>query len=219
MELVVAVDSWIKHNHKQRGKFAKELIKQIRLPLLSKACLENLLTDYSSFSNCADSKTYINNAIDNKSIDTHDPSSIGYQARYCNQENFEIISNIGTSLYKLDNRKSSDASKRFLSFLELHSSIYKSVFINGVIYFMGSNFIFSYSTLTKKVIEKRILGKKHINQYACTSNFMGKINIVGGFHANCRRLTIYGPKFILHLKILLFSIERILSFHFTQIIF
>lgn len=72
MEFVTAAESWIKYDYEQKDKFVKELIKQVRLPLLSKACLENLLADNSSFSNCNDSKRQKNNSVDNNSIDTYD---------------------------------------------------------------------------------------------------------------------------------------------------
>ena len=193
MELVIAVDSWIKNDYKQRKKFAKELIKQIRIPLLSKACLENLLAGYSSFSNCEESKRYINKAIYDKPINTYDRNSINHQARYCSQKKFEIVLSEEHNLYKLYDRNSFGANKRVENLLELDSSTYKSVFINGVIYLIGSDFIYSYSTLKKKFIEKKSLGRKRISLYASICNFMGKINIVGGFHAKGRRLTIYDP--------------------------
>ena len=47
--------------------------------------------------------------------------------------------------------------------LELYSSIYKSTLINGVIHLVGSNFMYSYSTLTKQLVDKKSLGiKKNI---------------------------------------------------------
>ena len=194
MEVVIAADSWIKHDYKQRNKFAKELIKQIRLPLLSKACLEKLLPDYSSFSSCEDSRRYINNAIENQSLDTYDPNSIGNQARYCSQENFEIILSEEHNLYKLENSKSSYAIKRVENLLKLDTSTYRSIFINGVIYLMGPHFTYAYSTIKGELIEKNRSGEKHLTVNASICNFMGKINIIGGWHANGRRLTIYDPE-------------------------
>ena len=144
MEVVIAADSWIKHDYKQRNKFAKELIKQIRLPLLSKACLENQLADYSSFSNCEESKRYINNAIDNKPLNTYNTNFIGHQARYCSQENFEIVLSEKHNLYKVNNRKSYEVSKEVQNLLQFDFRAYKSIYINGVVYLFGSYFIYSY---------------------------------------------------------------------------
>ena len=120
--------------------------------------------------------------------------SLGYQARYCNQEIFGIMLNVGYNSYKLDNKKSYDAIKRLLSSLNLDYITYKIIFINGVIRLIGYHFICSYSTLTNELNGKKRLSRKHINQHACICNFMGKINIVGGWHAGGEKLKIYDPK-------------------------
>ena len=73
IETFYAGHFWIKHNPKVRSKFAKELIKLVRLPLLSYAALILLLKKESSFTKCFRSKNYLKNVINNvpkKSINT-----------------------------------------------------------------------------------------------------------------------------------------------------
>ena len=66
LEVVNSVDSWIKHDQKERMKFAIELIQNIRLYLLPDHALRNLLTSEYSFSECQNCKVHLKKSIENK---------------------------------------------------------------------------------------------------------------------------------------------------------
>ena len=185
IELLNAADFWIKHDGRKRSKFAIKLIKKIRLPLLTIAALEKLLTDGNSFSKCVDCKNYIQKAISNKLEKSVDLSSIDCQHRYCSQENFEIMPSGRTlkkyKIFKLNNRTiTEDTSLKVMVGSSLDSR--NSVFINGVVYFFNNNVVNSYSIFTN-VIEEFNLPNKHLGRF-CACNFMGRIYILGGYSEN-----------------------------------
>ena len=137
MELINFADSWIKYDTAKRSKFAIQLIKEIRLPLLSNAALESLLSDDISFSKCDDSNKYIRSAISNKLVGYDAPKSIEYENRYCSQKNYDIIFGGTTgsnsyTMYKLENRNISEETKFETSLKNYYST--NSVFINDVVY-------------------------------------------------------------------------------------
>ena len=92
MEIVNAAESWIKHNPKARSGFAVDLLKQVRLPLLSPAAINNLLREKNSFSRCKKCREYMKSAP--RSVEKQlsiDPASVNLQNRYCGQENFDVL--------------------------------------------------------------------------------------------------------------------------------
>ena len=63
IEIFNAADCWIKHNSKERSKFAIELNKLVRLHFILSASLEFIFNTENSFSKCLESKQYTRNAI------------------------------------------------------------------------------------------------------------------------------------------------------------
>ena len=59
IDIFNAGDGWIKHDPKERSKFALEIIKLVRLPLISSTSLDSLLKTENSFSKCLSSNEYI----------------------------------------------------------------------------------------------------------------------------------------------------------------
>ena len=91
LEVFNAADDWINYKNENRRKFAKSLLRKVRLHLLSKPALEHLLckTD-SSICNNEDCRVVIQNVLSNKDTllknNTTSSNSI-----YCCQNAFDIV--------------------------------------------------------------------------------------------------------------------------------
>ena len=108
IEIFNVADCWIQHNSKERSKFAIELIKLVRLPLLSSASLNSLLNTENSFSKCRRSKEHINSIFKEKQFNI---LSKDCQSRYFTQDDFYITADYGwkkdLETYKIYNSKES----------------------------------------------------------------------------------------------------------------
>ena len=176
-ELVGVANDWIKYDTNQRSKYAIELIKKIRLPLLSYAALYSILKGKTSFSECVKCIEHINNAIAEKS-NVANLTSINYQTRYCDQNNFDLLVS-GFSTLKNSRRVYQSKGDGFSKILdEITHNETAVVFMDGVVYFVSNKFIHRYSILTKKYlpVEKVIQNCSGF----CTVGFMGCLFILGG---------------------------------------
>ena len=160
IEVFTAGDSWIKHDAKERTKFAKELIKLVRLPLLSSAALDFLLKTENSFSKCLRSKQYIENTFSDRQNKSSCTMSNRCQHRHYTQDSFYTIAVCqnynGQFVYKLYESKGDSSIKLIDSVGTKYGighgeSIYNSLFINGYFYFLSNTMINSYSILTKSL--------------------------------------------------------------------
>ena len=91
IEIVRAANAWINYHMKERGKLAIDLIKTIRLPLLSQAAKNNLLRKKSSFSTCTKCVEYIKNSPTFEEQLAIDATCVKLQHRYCGQDNFDVL--------------------------------------------------------------------------------------------------------------------------------
>ena len=90
LEVAQAVNSWIEHDPKSRSRFTLELIKTVRLPLLSTAALKTLLESETSFSKCEKSRGVVLKAVSDKTVRALDPSFSDCRVRHCAQDDFEV---------------------------------------------------------------------------------------------------------------------------------
>ena len=186
-ELVNAADLWIKHDAKQRGKYAIQLIEKIRLPLLSHAALNSILEGKTSFSECVRCIDRITEVSIKKRDDLINPASIKFKTRYCAQNNFDLL------LSSIDS--SSTGSSRgiytlrgdqlpMIEELEVTSSVIDTavVFVNGVLYFLNDEFMYCYSVLTEQYsYEKMPHAFSDFNAVA----FMGNLFVLDGSTTRC----------------------------------
>ena len=185
LEVSDSADAWMKYDASRRSRFAKDLIKKVRLPLLSSAALNTLLNDTTTFSKCPHSQQYIRKAICNSKDRTLDPASIDCRNRYCAQQNFDII--ISGEMhgdwkrFYVHKHEEND----YESVVEL-AHMYEFVkqktveLVNGVFYFLNSSNIYSYSLFTESW--DRISFPEDIDGWVQFSScsFMSEIYIVGG---------------------------------------
>ena len=88
VEVLNAAEAWMERDPEERSRFAAELIKTIRLPLLSPTVTKNLLSGKNLFSGCEKCVRHIRSVEEQISID---PASVSLQNRYCDQENFDVL--------------------------------------------------------------------------------------------------------------------------------
>ena len=187
LEVVNAIESWINHRERNRIRFAFDLSKKIRLPLLSTAAKKNLLSDCSLFTKCKKSEKYIKNAPRTKKQLRINPASLSLQNRYCSQESFDLLVSDGDYyrrskvLYLLNNNSVSRS-------ITLHESDYKTgltelVYLNMHIYSVYESrksskiVVRSFSLSENKWSEPFEYDK---NQSVLGARaFMGKVCIVG----------------------------------------
>ena len=193
LEVLNAIDDWIKYDPEERSKLAFQLIKTIRLPLLSAAALKNLLNSDTCFLRCDESEKYIKMHLENKKLTSLNPNSTDCYNRYCSGENFDLIASggfyselilpnsrlyIGPSndVYKLNGDNFANLSK--LTALDSSMSVAYSVFCNGIIYFLNNTLLSSYSILTRKYITSKKYPKERPYFTACA--LINKVYILGG---------------------------------------
>ena len=192
-ELVNVANKWIKRDPKQRKQFAIELIKKIRLPLLSYAGIELILKNKSFFSQCVKCKKHIKDVIREKNNPLIIPASINYQTRYCSQTNFALlvsrreVSNSQIYYGKSDKRILYESHEgRFARTLTTYiysDTVVAVLLVNGVLYFLTEDSICRYTFLTKcqLVVEKL----PRISSGSSAIGFMGNLFILGGYRGNC----------------------------------
>ena len=66
IEVFEAANEWIRHNFEERNKYSKDLLLQVRFPLLSNGALENILRRTSSFHRVKECQELIDSILLNK---------------------------------------------------------------------------------------------------------------------------------------------------------
>ena len=178
LEIFNASDSWIQHDTNERSIFAIELIKLIRLPLLSSAALNSLLKGDNSFSKCKRSKQYIESVISKYKCKSYNTFSNEWQNRHYTEDSFYTIANCGinqcSNEYKIYESRSNKSTKE-VGIVETSERVRNTLFSNGYIYFLSHRSINSYSTFTK---EWKHLTEFPVSYDFCACILMGKIYIL-----------------------------------------
>ena len=181
IEVYNAAERWIKHEPKERIKFAIELIKLVRLPLLSSAVLQSLLKNKNSFLKCLKSKIYIKNVIGKNKNKTFDHFSSCYQNRYYTQDSFHIITQCDNDNHSVEFEIYESQGRTLAKIFDfIDMEIEYMFFIYETFYVLSSRSFKSYSTKTKKW-SKSFDYPKNYNyfNYFCSCVFMGHIYILG----------------------------------------
>ena len=121
MELVHAIKNWINYVKIRRSSLTINLLRTIRLPLLSDAAKNKLLLRKSVFSKSYRCINYIQSSLSFKNQLYVDATSVNLQHRYCSQENFNVVLSDGrhyenikftNALYFLEGNQFSKATAR-----------------------------------------------------------------------------------------------------------
>ena len=91
LEIFNAVNEWMRHNFDNRGKFAKDLLLKVRLPLLSDHVLKYLVNKSSSFLENNECVEILKAVSYDKESFFRNKATKYYVNRYCNQKKFNIL--------------------------------------------------------------------------------------------------------------------------------
>ena len=149
LEVAKAVNSWIEHDPESRSKLTIDLVKTIRLPLLSTAALNTLL-NAETFSKCAESKRVILKAISDKTVQNLDPSSVDCRVRHCAQDNFEVAlcgnKSVEYNVFRFEKKNFSFVTE--IACRNEKIEVASVEFVNEVFYFLDNASVRSHSILT-----------------------------------------------------------------------
>ena len=181
VEVFNALEDWVSRDEERRKEFAVELVRKVRLHLLSKAILDSLLAGKSCLLKNTECRDYIENVRSNKVKGLKFKNAgASFQNRYCAQENFNVFVSGYTqknqNIYKFKRLNLTEAPK----LIEIKRDFYgsKTVSVNEKIYFLGHSSMYYYSILTKQWSE--IINFPRQRRHYCACNFMNKIYFLGG---------------------------------------
>ena len=191
IEVFHAGHFWIKHAPKARNKFATELSKSVRLPLLSSAALDLLLKNDSSFAKYLKNNNHVKQLTNNLEDKPSTTSAKEYQNRYYTPDSFivaadndfdsyeyrrlGIVTEDGYKIYEYNE----NISTKEVGFVKTEESVSVMLRFNGLIYLLCDRSIKSYSISTKTL---KYLSNHGTASSACVCFFMGKIYIFGEKH-------------------------------------
>ena len=206
LEVYNAAETWLNYNIVERGKFAKSLLRKVRLTLLSNQCLKNFLEDGSTFSVSDECAEIINKALENKVI--QNSSKLLLTSRFCSQNKYSVFVCGGTDIRKeytaVNQVLSIDACdlKKTCKLPPMLQPRYEpnAVCINGEVYVVGGFAAFD-STISRhnflNLIEKyspitntwcKVTDMYDDRYLFCSCAFMDKIFFIGGSSRNSLQL-------------------------------
>ena len=204
IEVSIAADKWLSYNNEERSKFTKDLLLQVRLPLLSDHALKHIIRKLSSFSKNKDCIGILNDFLNNKEnvVETH--FSLLCTHRYCDQNisNIFICGGVGTNSRKLV-RKAKQINNlnhvKNLSKMKRPRRFAKAVCVKRNVFVFGGydtndNWITTvakYSQLDNCWSNVTDIHDDRINY--CICSFMDNIYVIGG--CNFGSIVEYSLKF------------------------
>ena len=91
IEVFNVAERWLNYNIKERCKYAKDILLKVRLHLLSKDTIRQLLDGSKFFKKDNDCIKILNEYLNCKNIYFLNTSSVYQKNRYCNQNSFRIL--------------------------------------------------------------------------------------------------------------------------------
>ena len=199
LEVFNAAHNWISHNIKDRTKFAKSLLLNVRLSLLSEYALKHLLNNSSSFSNNDACVEILKKHLHKKDNLVGHRSELSSTNRYCSQNKFGILvcggfSYISWSLPGQVNQIDGTNFKSLKVLPPMTEALadFQTVFLKGEAYFFSGygadvkfqNYFNKFSFATNR-------WNKAADMYDdrrdfCTCAFMNKIFVIGGCYTDFR---------------------------------
>ena len=193
LEVLNAADTWVKHDIKARSMNALELLRTVRLSLLSVNVLKSILCGSSYFTEDAESVSFIKKILDKKKL--KDTANSNVQHRYCTQEKFSlVVFTIDESSNYTMSRNADDKTEFNITNLPPFESndriCYRAVYCRGEVYVLGGETdddeavmsIEKYSSLTKTWSQVGAMYNERFDFETCA--FMNEIFLVGGTKTN-----------------------------------
>ena len=199
LEVFNSANLWLNYNFGERKKYAKDLLKTVRLSLLSDHSLKYILKESSSFAKIEDCVTVLKKILKNKENLIETNSSLFCTHRYCRHNKFNLIvcggrNKTGSCLKALSDVNQIDVSN-FKTTKALPSMIggrtcSKAICLKGEVYVFGGYgedkkldmSVERYSILTKTW---KKVGHMYDNRDGyCFCAFMDSFFIFGGSYSN-----------------------------------
>ena len=192
VEVCHAALRWLSHDIDERGKFAKDLLQNVRLTLLSDDALVYLKTKMSSISKLHECTEILNNLLERKNMQ----SKTAQMSRYCNQNEFIIFkfggrrsitsgtSSIIEDIKYLDARSLSTVKN--IRSTNKGRSLFSTACLKGEIYvFGGTNskdeHIMSVDKYSPRTDAWSKISDMFDSRYAfCACSFIDELFVIGG---------------------------------------
>ena len=91
VEVFDAANNWLKHNSRERSRFAKQLLLKVRLPLLSDHAVNYILNGTTPFTEDNECVEILKNSLVTKKSIFQNKQSTFNTIRYCDQNNYGIL--------------------------------------------------------------------------------------------------------------------------------
>ena len=190
IEVFKVAEIWLNYNIKERRKYAKNILLKVRLHLLSKDTLQQLLDDSTFFKKDHVCIKLLNKILNCQGICFLNTSSVYQKSRYCSQKSFKIVVGSKYSLIPFNSVYCVDVYN--LGDIEEYPPMKTDRDFLKVVYVKGDLYVFScFSVRYKRVmsVDKFSYASKtwsHVvemyNDRRCFSfcTFMDKVFIFGG---------------------------------------
>ena len=181
LEVMSFLESWIKYDEMERSKFAKELIKTIRLPLLTTAALNQILYGENSFSKYAECKKFIKFIICVVKERVYWEDSVDFYNRNCNLGSSYMLYPSYTEtkqekyLYEMYNLEEANKANS-IGLVKTDEVAKAALYSYGTIHILDSKSVKSYSVSTRKWSTLYRFSTPSHSYTACM--FMGNIYIL-----------------------------------------
>ena len=182
IEVLDAADGWIRHNTEERSKHAKDLLLQVRFPLLSHSALKYVLSRYTSFQKLQEYRSIIHEILNHKENSLQNSTNY-FTNRYCSQNFFSLFicgGKFNDEIYEIDQENLKCVKE------PVSTSGYrwydKSVCLKGEVYIFdnlrSTGKIEKFSPVSKTCEQVANLNDRKRSFCLCALN--GRIYVIGG---------------------------------------
>ena len=148
LEVYNAANKWLSYNFKKRSKFNKNLLRKVRLHLLSDKTLRFLLNNSSSFTDNDACVAMIEGILDNKDKFIQSNCNSYSSNRHCDQDGFDILicggydlggrrGRVINTVNQIDGKKFEKRQQKVLRPLIEERQKSKAVSLRGEVYMFG----------------------------------------------------------------------------------
>ena len=198
VEVFNAANAWLKHNSKERGKYATQLLLKVRLQFLSQHAFKHILNCNSLLTKNIEHGKTLKEVLLNQKTFSSTKTNNYYTSRYCSQNKFNIVLFSGKNLTNRDVRKVYQVDVNNLNNVKSISSMkeerlmFKTVCLKGQVYVFGGKTC-AYMLRNAKNIEKYspstnewtvVTNLFDERENFCTCSFIDKILVFGGSYYN-----------------------------------
>ena len=200
LEVYRLAEEWLKHDIGERGRLAKDLLRSVRLNLLSQQTLEHLLEEPSPFTEIDECRAVLERAVlqeeirqgktpqgETFKVKTFNPR---VNARHCSQAAFDVLvlggrqTSSGSQVRSVNRVVEPKLIKSLAPMMTRRSNL-EAVLVRGEIFVLGGggtdvkhNFVEKYSPISGRW--EKVTGMPDAREEYCVCAFMHKVYVFGG---------------------------------------